>query len=198
VDGQSVTQVVLEGLTKKYLGLAPTLFSPFALTSENEHKAIYEYHPPEGSSSTAKWITVLFFPGVPEWEGRSNRLRVLLGIERFFYPSRMRFAEVDLSKEGGVYRTLIHNGADLPLPTEPELWVIDPDTHRAAKYTSPKGETIADLTHERLRDWLTSNSVALPTDGGLVTQRAFPELERLQKQTQDELRADPASSKGPP
>ncbi len=178
---QIVGQIVLEGLIRKYLGVGPTLFAPFALTADNEHKVVYDYQPPEGANAppTAKWIVVLFYPNDPKWEGRSNRLRVMLGIERFFYPSRLRFAEVDLGQQGQVYQALINNGVKKPLPTEPELWVIDPDTHRGVKFTTAKGQTLADLSHDTFTAWLGSNSLPMPADGGLNTDLAWRELLRL-------------------
>ena len=108
---------------------------------------------------------------------------MLEGVERFFYYGTLRFAEVDLSVEGKVYQTVIQNGGSGPLPTEPELWVINPATHQAVKYTSgPGNPPLRELTDAGLAAWLAGNSIpSPPADRALDIEVAWRELERLAK-----------------
>jgi hypothetical protein len=180
---QVVDQIALEGIIQKNLGVLPTLFTSFPLTADNEHKQIYEYkvsYP--NAAPTATWIAILFYPTDPKQAAAVNRLRVLAGLERFFYYGKLRFAEVDLSKEGKVYETVILNGLSGPLPTAPELWVINPDTHQAVKYTTGSGNPpLADLSHAILSAWLSRNAIPPPPAQGLDTDVAWRELVRLAK-----------------
>jgi hypothetical protein len=99
---QVVDQVMLEGLIKQELGLSPTLFSPLALTAENMQKVIYEYTPEfPNPGRTARVVAMLFYSPDAKQQGPVNRLRVLLGLERFFYARVLRFAEVDVSTQPG-------------------------------------------------------------------------------------------------
>jgi hypothetical protein len=180
---QIVDQIVMEGIIQKELGVLPALFTSFPLTSENEHRHIYEYkadHP--NAAPTAAWITILFFSNDPKQAASVNRLRVMAGLERFFYYGKLRFAEADLSAEGKVYRPLIQNGLSGPLPAEPELWVINPDTHQAAKYSAgPGNPPLADLGHAALVSWPAKNAIPPPPDQGLDTDVVWRELLRLAK-----------------
>ncbi len=113
---------------------------------------IYEFRPAT-ESPTAKWILVLFYPAAEAWTGRTNRLRVLLGSERFFYVGRLRMAECGLGAQGGVYQVVINNASNPPLPEEPELWIINPDTHQAAEYVPAQDEPpLESLTQAALRE----------------------------------------------
>jgi hypothetical protein len=68
------------------------------------------------------------------------------------------------------------------IPTEPQLWLINPATHLAAKYPSA-GSTLADLTHAALEAWLARNGVTRPRDAPIIAEAAFLELARLERQT---------------
>src|SRR5262249_52392816 len=132
-----VDQVAVEGMIVKALGIQPALFASYPLTTDNEHHLIYEYQP-ASPPPTAKWVAVLFFNNSEENVGQMNRLRVLVGTERFFYAGRLRMVECDLATQGQVYQTVINNGQHRPLPDEPQLWIINPDTHQAAQYLPGK------------------------------------------------------------
>jgi hypothetical protein len=176
-----VNQIALEGMIVKALGIEPALFATYPLTAENEHHLIYEYQP-ASPAPTAKWVAVLFFANNEANVGQMNRLRVLIGVERFFYAGRLRMVECDLTKQGKVYQTIINNGQDRPLPTEPQLWIINPDTHQAAQYLPGKdGPPVAELTHAALQAFLAKNSLEPPPPGAEAfnTVKAWAELERL-------------------
>jgi hypothetical protein len=108
-----------------------------------------------------------------------------MGAERFFYVGRVRMLECDLATQATVYQILIHNGKDGPLPTEPELWLINPDTHQAAQYISGQdGPPVAELTAPALQAFLAKNSIEPPPAdaNAFNTVKAWPELELLAKE----------------
>jgi hypothetical protein len=180
---QVFSQISLEAFIVQALNIQPALFGSFQLTAENEHHTIYEFRPAT-SAPTAKWVAVLFFANNNENVGQNNRLRVLFGAERFFYAGRLRMVECDLATQSQVYQTVINNGQEKPLPTEPELWIINPDTHQAAQYMSGQdGPPIAELTHAALQAFLAKNAVERPpaTANAFNTVKAWPELELLAK-----------------
>jgi hypothetical protein len=188
--GLVVNQTALEALIVKALGIQPLLFATYPLTAENEHSLIYEFHP-ASPAPTAKWVAVLFFAYDKENVGQLNRLRVLIGTERFFYAGRLRMVECDLTTQGKVYQAVINNGQDKPLPTEPQLWIINPDTHQAAQYLAgTDGPPVAELTHVALQAFLAKNSVEPPPPNATAfnTVKAWPELELLA--TEQHLRPD--------
>jgi hypothetical protein len=181
-----VNQVGIEAFIVTGLGIQPTLFATYPLTVENEHRLIYEFKP-ASPVPTAKWVVVLFFADDENDRGRINRLRVLVGAERFFYVGRLRMMECDLATQAKVYQTLIDNGQEKPLPTEPQLWIINPDTHQAAQYVSGRdGPPIFELTHVALQSFLAKNSVEAPpaSASALNTVKAWPVLEQLSQQQQ--------------
>jgi hypothetical protein len=176
-----VNQIALEGMIVKALGIEPALFATYPLTAENEHHLIYEYQP-ASPAPTAKWVAVLFFANNEANVGQMNRLRVLIGVERFFYAGRLRMVECDLTKQGKVYQTVINNGQEKPLPAEPQLWLINPETHQAAQYLPGKdGPPVAELTPAALQAFLAKNSIEPPPPGAEAfnTVKAWPELQRL-------------------
>jgi hypothetical protein len=178
---QYVYQVSIEGMILKGLGIEPALFATYPLTVDNEHKLIYEFQP-VSSAPTARWVAVLFFANNEKNIGDMNRLRVLIGTERFFYAGRLRMLECDLTTQGKVYQTVINNGKEKPLPAEPQLWIINPDTHQAAQYLPGKdGPPVAQLTHAALQAFLAKNSLEPPpvNANAFNTVKAWPELERL-------------------
>jgi len=181
-----VNQVAVEALIVKALGIQPALFATYPLTVENEHKLIYEFQP-ASPAPTAKWVAALFFANNEKNIGDMNRLRVLIGTERFFYVGRLRMVECDLTTQGKVYQTVINNGKEKPLPTEPQLWIINPDTHQAAQYIPGKdGPPVAQLTHAVLQAFLAKNSVdpPPPTNSAFNTVKAWPVLEQLARDQQ--------------
>jgi hypothetical protein len=181
-----VNQVTVEALIVKALDVQPALFATYPLTVDNEHKLIYEFQP-ASPAPTAKWVAVLFFANNEENVGQMNRLRVLVGTERFFYVGRLRMVECDLSTQGQVYQTVINNGQNSPLPGEPQLWIINPDTHQAAQYIPGKdGPPVVELTHDTLQAFLAKNSVAPPpaTASAFNTVKAWPELQQLARNQQ--------------
>ena len=181
-----VNQVAIEALIVKGLGIQPALFATYPLTVDNEHKLIYEFQP-ASPAPTAKWVAVLFFASNEENIGDMNRQRVLIGTERFFYVGRLRMVECDLATQGKVYQAVINNGKEKPLPAEPHLWIINPDTHQAAQYIPGKdGPPVAQLTHATLQAFLAKNSVDPPpvTNNALNTVKAWPVLEQLARDQQ--------------
>jgi len=156
-----VDQVFIEGLFKTFLNIYPEIYAPFSLTADNEHHTLYEFKPdPAYQAPTTSWMVVLFYPNDASQNAYVNRLRVMMGLERLFYPNRLRFAEVNLSTQAKVYQSLIQTGGGGPLPTEPEIWVIDPDKHHTAQYVAG-GElpTLRHLGHAAFEQWLSSNGV---------------------------------------
>jgi hypothetical protein len=133
-----VNQVGTEALIVKGLGIQPALFATYPLTVENEHRLIYEFRP-ASPVPTEKWVVVLFFDDDENNRGRINRLRVLVGAERFFYVGRLGMVECDLATQGKVYQIVINNGQEKPLPAEPQLWIINPDTQSGGSIRFGKG-----------------------------------------------------------
>jgi hypothetical protein len=178
---QYVNQVSIEAMILKGLGIQPTLFATFALTAENQHHTLYEFQPTI-PSATGKWVVVVFYANREDNVGQNNRLRVLVGTERFFYAGRLRMVECDLTTQGKVYQAVINNGKEKPLPAEPQLWIINPDTHQATQYIPGKdGPPVAQLTHSALQAFLAKNSIDPPpvTANAFNTVKAWPELEQL-------------------
>jgi hypothetical protein len=177
----SVNQVGIEAMIVKGLDIQPALFATYPLTMDNEHKLIYEFQP-ASPAPTAKWVAVLFFANNQASAGQINRLRVLIGVERFFYVGRLRMVECDLEKQAQVYQTVINNGQDRPLPGEPQLWVINPDTHQAAQYLPGKdGPPVTELTPAALQAFLAKNSIEPPppSNNAFDTVKSWPVLEQL-------------------
>lgn len=93
--------------------------------------------------------------------------------------------ECDLTTQGKVYQTLINNGLDRPLPAEPQLWIINPDTHQAAQYISGQDNPpVAELTHAALQAFLAKNAIEPPPAdaNAFNTVKAWPILESLAKE----------------
>jgi hypothetical protein len=190
-----VNQVGTEALIVKGLGIQPALFATYPLTVENEHQLIYEFKP-ASPVPTAKWVLVLFFAEDENNRGKINRLRMLMGTERFFYVGRVRMVECDLATQSKVYQILIHNGQDGPLPTEPGLWIINPDTHQAAQYISGQdGPPVAELTHAALQAFLAKNAIDPPpaSASAFNTVKAWPVLDSLAKEQRPPPGSPPAA-----
>jgi hypothetical protein len=183
-EGLDVKQTTIEDAIYKRLGIARTILTTFALTTGNDQNTVFEYQPDlPNPEPTAKWIVVLFFPGGDKVPGSINRLRVLVALERFFYSNRLRIAECDLSTAGGVYKALVPDAG--AIPTEPELWLINPTARSRTKY-APVGSPapIADLTHVAFEAWLAKNGVAAPPPNAAVdAEAAWRELAKLERQT---------------
>jgi hypothetical protein len=182
LEGKFVSQVSVEAMILKAMGIQPTLFATFALTAENARHVLFESRP---ANPFPNWGLVLFYPSGETWTPRMNRLRVLIGAERFLYAGRFRALECNLPEQGGVYRMLIDNDPDKPLPTGPELWIIDLDTHLMAKYAPGAGEPAIDqLTHEALQAFLASHGVPPPPPNANAfdTVTAWPALKKLSQQ----------------
>jgi hypothetical protein len=178
---REVKQTTIENFIYKRLGIVPTLLTTFALTPANQQSIIFDYQPElPNPASTARWIVVLFFRDAANAPGPVNRLRVLIALERFFYANRLRTAECDLLIGDEVYQALVPNAATRVIPSEPELWLIDPATHHGTEYVSGgSAPPLADLTHAAFEAWLANNGVASPPDDALDAAAAWRDLARL-------------------
>jgi len=183
--GSEVKQTTIENFIYQRLGIAPTLLTTFPLTPANQQSMVFDYQPePPNPAPTARWIVVLFFRDEATVPGPVNRLRVLIALERFFYANRLRTAECDLSWTGEVYQALVPNAGTPAIPTGPELWLIDPETHHGTEYVPADGSPpLADLTHAAFEGWLAKNGVARPPDDALDAAVAWQELARLDRRT---------------
>jgi len=161
-DGGYFSQRVVEGWIIKYLGIQPAVLTPYQITMVNYHQAIFVDGNPN-QAPTAKWIVTLFSPPDPKWQAAVNRLRTLLSVERYFYDGRIRFGEVNLASDAGVFRNLIGDANHLPVPTEPQVWLTDPVSHISVQYKPEVGgPPTADLTQAAFESWLNENHVTSP------------------------------------
>jgi hypothetical protein len=127
-------------------------------------------------------MTILFYSPDPALAGAMNRLRDELGLDRFLYIGRMRFAEVDLSKESSVYQALTGGTPS----KDGELIVYDPGSnpHRFAEYTpgsnlpaiGQSAPPLAELTHPAFIAWLQSSAVEPPEAKPLSSDFAWQQL----------------------
>jgi hypothetical protein len=183
-------QNYLEAAIKEKLGFDPILVSPEVVTAANEHKVIFDDKADwPNPGPTATWITILFYSADPALTGAMNRLRDELGLARFFYIGRMRFAEVDLSNESAVYQTLT---GDTP-SKDGELIVYDPasNPHRFVRYVPGSNlpgiglaPPLAELTHPAFIAWLQSNAVEPPEAKPLSSDFAWQQLILLARSRQ--------------
>jgi hypothetical protein len=172
-NGAFVKQTTIENFIYGRLAIAPSVLTTFSLTPTNVQSLVFDDKTTGGETApTAKWIVVLFFRG-GEIPGSTNRLRVLLALERFFYGNRIRIAEADLANAASVYSVV---SSVRTVPDKPELWLFNPATHQGSKYDS----TLGDLTHSGFEAWLARRGVTPPRDAAIDLQAAWRELERLE------------------
>jgi hypothetical protein len=174
----AVTQRTLEGGIYQKLGISPNAYAPYSLTAENHQKIVFETQP-LSREPTAKWVSVLFYPSDPKLAGAINRIRIMLWMESFFFPGRIREMDGNLTTQGGVYRALLNREA----PAEPELWLINPDKGQGVKYTSGQdGPPLAELTHETYVAWLVRNGIPAQPPIALNSEAIAQELLKLKAQ----------------
>jgi hypothetical protein len=175
--GSNFSQRVAEGWILKTLGVPPSTIAPFQITVANHHDAIFVDATPN-PAPTAKWIVTIYSPADPKWKASVNRLRVLLSVERYFYDGRLRFGEVNLGSESGVFNTLIGDPNHIPVPTEPQVWLTDPVSHISVQYQpdAEGGPTTADLTQAAFQAWLNVNHVAPPGNVALNAEMVSQQL----------------------
>jgi len=175
-----MNQDALEGAIKEKLGVDPRFISPVPITAANEHDTIYNYKPDyPNPAPTARWTTILFYTKDPNM----SRLRDELGLDRFFYIGRMRFAEVDLSTDADVFQIL--TGATPG--KDGELMVFDPDMKRFALYKPGSvlpgidrvARPLAELSHAEFVAWLQTNAVEPPPRLPLSSEFAWQTLLNL-------------------
>jgi hypothetical protein len=106
-----------------------------------------------------------------------------MALETFFYANRLRTAECDLAAGAEVYPALLGDGAT-QLPTEPELWLIDPATQQGTQYVPAATlPPLADLTHAAFEAWLAGNGVESPPDDAIDSAAAWRDLAKLYHRT---------------
>jgi hypothetical protein len=175
-DGSSFSQRVVEGWISMSLGVPPAVIAPFPITAANQHQAIF-VDPNPTLAPTATWIVTLYSPPDPKWQASVNRLRVLLSVERYFYDGRIRFGEVNLGADSGVFQTLIGDANHLPVPTEPQVWLTDPVGHISVQYKPENGRpATAELTQGAFQDWLNDNHVPPPGNVALNAEMVSQQL----------------------
>jgi hypothetical protein len=179
-DGSTFTQRVAEGWIMKYLAIQPAVLTPYQITVANHHDAIFVDANPN-PAPTAKWIVTVYSPADPKWQASVNRLRVLLSVERYFYDGRIRFGEVNLASDAGVFNTLIGDANHLPVPTEPQVWLTDPVSHISVQYkpdfrADSQGPPTAELTQAAFQAWLLENHVTPPGNVALNAEQVSQQL----------------------
>jgi hypothetical protein len=174
----SVTQKTLEGVIYEKLRVSPKMLTPFPLTTDNAQRVVFDTQP-VSQEPTAKWVSVYFYPDAPKWAAEVNRIRVMLFMESFFFPGRMRELDCNLTSQGSVYQTLLQKTP----PDAPELWVINPDKHQGVKYMPGQdGPPLAELTHAAYVQWLAKNGVPAPPSMALNSEAVAQELRNVQEQ----------------
>jgi len=171
----SVTQRTLEGALYQKLGVGPTFIVSSSLTADDAQKLASV----AGGQGAAKWVRIFFFPADPKQAADVNRLRVLFGLEDFYFAGKVRGYESNLSDRGQLYRTLFSRDP----PNEPELWLINPDPHATIKYAEGgDNPPLAELTHQAYAAWLTGNGVEAPPAGALNAEAIAKGLAGAAKQ----------------
>jgi hypothetical protein len=180
---REVNQTTLENFIAARVGIGPTLLTTFQLRAADAEDLVFKYRPDfPNPESTATWMAIVFFPGTGKVPGPSNRLRVMVALERFAYANRLRFAECDLSTSAAVYRKLLAGSASGAIPTEPELWLINPQSRHFVKYIPGDGmPPVTDLTSDAFETWLTNNGVPPRPEGAIDVEAAWQQLARLEK-----------------
>lgn len=160
--GSNFDQRVVEAWIATNLGVRPAVLTPFQITTENQHDVIF-VQPSKNPSPTAQWIVILYSPPDPEQRATVNRLKTLMVVEGTFYGGRLRFGEVDLGSNAGVFQTLIGDKNQLSVPAEPQIWLTDPIARISVQYTPQNGRSpIADLNQQSFEAWLAENHVLPP------------------------------------
>jgi hypothetical protein len=178
--GSNFTQRVAEGWIMQALAIPPAVIAPFQITVANHHDAIF-VDATANTAPTAKWIVTIYSPANPKWQASVNRLRVLLSVERYFYDGRIRFGEVNLASDSGVFSTLIGDANHLPVPTEPQVWLTDPVSHISVQYkpdfkADTEGPPTAELTQAAFQAWLFENHVTPPGNVALNAEMVSQQL----------------------
>jgi hypothetical protein len=173
------------------LAIPPAVIAPFQITVANHHDAIF-VDATANPAPTAKWIVTVYSPADPKWQASVNRLRVLLSVERYFYDGRIRFGEVNLASDSGVFSALIGGPNHLPVPTEPQVWLTDPVSHISVQYkpdfrADSQGPPTAELTQAGFQAWLFENHVTPPGNVALNAEQVSQQLWTAKGQQQTML-----------